>query len=191
MMRGNSIMAGPLLWVAVAAALEQGCILPQDDQVLPDLPPLRNTSPKILYERATPAKQGATVLLGNNCMDFPFEIAVEDPDKDTIRSKWFVDPDAKFSTPATDGETSGMPARVVRPVQGQFYAQNGRLALPNTLGMNTHRVTVVIADREFVPAGIGLRLNDLPGPDGGTIKEVSTVVQYDWDVTTDPTTPCQ
>ncbi len=185
-MRGNSIMAGPLLWVALAATLVHGCLLPQDDQVFPVLPPFRNTSPRVDLAQISPDQNGATIQLGNNCS--PFVIAVKDPDKgDTIRSRWFVDPDKAFTTPATEGEAGSDP-RVIRPIRA-FYAPNGRLALPNPMGLNSHKVTVVIADREFQPEGIKLRLSEFI-IDGGVIKEESEPVTYTWEVATDPSTPC-
>lgn len=190
MTSGKSIMAGRLLWLLVAAAVEQGCVLPQDDQVLPNLPPAKNTAPRLVTEGATPAPRGSTIFLGNNCLDRPFAIGVIDPDEgDTIRSKWFVDNDEKFTTLAFDGAATG-PTRIVKPIP-LFYLPAQPLSQPNADGFNTHYVTVVVADREFLPGSIDLKLESFDLPDGGTVKQSSRTVQYTWNVLTDPTTPCQ
>ena len=79
----------------------------------------------------------------------------------------FVDPDAKFTTGSLEGtETGG----IVKPIPS-FYNPGQPLTVPNLMtGLNEHSVIVVVADREFLPGSINVKLRDFPLPDGGTVR---------------------
>jgi hypothetical protein len=86
------------LWVAL---LIEGCILPQDEVVLPQLPPTKDSPPRIV-KAIEPEDQVATVRAGfgqPGCEDLPvpFSVAVADSDlSDKISHVWYVDRDKKF-----------------------------------------------------------------------------------------------
>ncbi len=184
-------MAGRLLRVAVAALLTQGCLLPQEDPVLPDLPPKRNTPPELRFDTAVPARRNTVLNLDPLCpnKDRPFSIGVVDPDLgDTIYSRWYVDDDSKFTSLGVEGK--GLDPRPTVPERGilkpiEVFYSTGALLSPMA-----HFVTVVIADRPFPPEGINLVLGNLDLPDGGTTPDTTKTAQYTWEVITDRTT-CQ
>jgi hypothetical protein len=190
-MNAEKLMAGRLLSVAVAALLVHGCLLPQEDQVFDDLPPKKNSPPRILPGLERPASP-LLLELGDNCRHEPFSINVEDPDRaDRIRSKWFVDPDSMFtgvsfsSNTLTESQTTVRNAPIKSPTQ-LFSASS----LLDTIG--PHKVTVVIADGEF-ELGIQTspRTHVVVASDGGTlvIEDPSLIAYYTWSVTTTKT-PC-
>ncbi len=181
-------MAARLLTGVLAALLVQGCLIPQDDPLLPDLPPKRNTAPLLSDDSAAPAQQGRTLFLGDGCLpkDRPFQIGVKDPDLgDDIRSRWFVD-DLNFTQPSVEGNQLPRPTSpergIVTPLE-TLYASKLFSAGP-------HYVTVVVADREFIPGGIELKLETFDLPDGGSIPDSSKPAQHTWNVITDPS-PCR
>ena len=189
MMNGKRIMAGRLLCTALAAVLVQGCLIPQEDPVLPDLPPKRNTPPVLVLDSATPMKRGTTLFLNPSCMskDRRFAIAVVDPDLgDKIVTRWFVDHDDKFTTLPVNGTEFPSGAKfaergIAKPIE-LFYT-SGRLFDPP----GAHWVTVVISDRAFLPEGIDVTLGTFDLPDGGTTPDMTTTAQYTWEVITDKT----
>lgn len=94
-------LARLLLPVATSLFVE-GCLLPQEPNTFPDLPPKRNTPPRILPAGRTPDDKVATILIASaGCTDIPpaFSVQVVDEDVgdgpqpvyDTIQHQWFVD----------------------------------------------------------------------------------------------------
>lgn len=184
-MRDDRVMAGTLLRGALAALLVQGCLLPQEDPTLPDLPPKQNTPPELLEDTAFPARKDTLLRLSSLCAkkDRPFQIAVSDVDpSDTIESRWFVDDDRTFDTLPINGTSlpkSTVPARgVVRP--SELFYTTGKLIISGS-----HKVTVVVADRRFKSVGIDVQLDVFDLPDGGTVSDTTTTRNYMWDVITD------
>src|SRR4051812_39152025 len=93
-MNVKRIMAGGLLWLGCTAPLLQGCLIPQDDQVLQDLPPKKNSPPRIV---GTLPESPTTLQFGQGCNtaakhEDRFSVSVEDPDLgDAIQNRWIVD----------------------------------------------------------------------------------------------------
>jgi len=93
-------LAGVLLGLWMALFIE-GCILPQDEVVLPELPPTKDSPPRIV-KAIEPEDQVATVRAGfgqPGCEDLPvaFSVAVADSDlTDKISHVWYVDRAQKF-----------------------------------------------------------------------------------------------
>ncbi len=190
-MRDLNVMAGRLLWGAVAALLVQGCLIPQDDPVLPDLPQKKNTTPKLVAESARPKMRGFNIRLGAGCdcltcLERPFEIVVEDPDLgDVVSTRWFVDDDGKFLSVPLNGTGLGSSSEkrgIARPVNQLYTMTNLRVS-------GTHDVTVVVADRQFPAEGIEMTKELIPLPDGGSVEYLTSTSQYTWQVFTD-LTPC-
>jgi len=187
-------MAGLLLWTVVAFP-SAGCLVPQDDEVLPDLPPQRNSPPRILREATVPANRKLTVNTGAACKP-TFSVSVEDTDfdptsqtyKDTLRSRWFIDPNNEYtSTPGSivrEGNPVAPGTSLVRVVEAppQLIAALAGLS-------NEHRVEVWVTDGEFVefsePPPGGLRVVGKPAemPDGSTLENPAFYDSHEWLVT--------
>jgi hypothetical protein len=184
-------MAGRLLMVGMTALLVHGCLIPQDDPVLADLPPKKNTSPILLTPGAAPAQHDYILHLRSDCpnKDRPFSIGVVDPDlEDIIESRWYVDPSPLFDDTIPVSSES-FPKGTVKEERGSLRPLNLLYQAGSKLfTATTHSVTVVVTDRRFPPTGIVLDLANLDLPDGGTVKDSSLPVQYTWEVTTDLST---
>lgn len=187
-MHDQNVMAGRLLWVGVAALLVQGCLIPQDTPVLPDLPQKKNTTPTLLISSASPDKpKGNRINLSSGCnacekcRQRPFSIGVEDPDLgDEVTTRWFVD-DANFTSVPLNGKgLSNVSEKrgIAKPVE-QLYTMT-KLTVSGL-----HDVTVVVADRQFPPEGIEMSVEQIPLPDGGFVEYRSSTSQYTWEVFTD------
>src|SRR5581483_1077268 len=95
-------MGNPLIsrWLKLAGALlllgaMPSCLLPQEDDPLPDVPPVEDHRPLILLNQLQPGAPMATgqVISTNNCTDIKFRVFVEDEDvSDPISSMWRATP---------------------------------------------------------------------------------------------------
>lgn len=159
-----------------------GCLIPQDDQVLPELPPMKNRPPRVAAR--VPAsdvvehKQSAVPqCLAANAT---FSLTVEDPDTgDTLRSFWFVEKDETslpFTPQAVPPGTSE--ARIVAaPTSNAFTT-----ALAN-LQTGRRLLTVYVADRDIEEINNGeIRPVDteVTLPDGTTATNPGYFVQHTW-----------
>ncbi len=129
-----------------AAAGASGCLLPQDDQVLPRIPSSQNLPPIILDTQRKPIQTPTTVSIGPTCTP-EFQVLVKD-DSATIQHKWFVDPESDYIPPADgtnagyQGESQSGTAETIRVIKAPsaFFAY-----LKNQTG-GKHRVDVVVTD---------------------------------------------
>jgi hypothetical protein len=158
-------MATMLLWLSVAGG-QMACVLPQEDQIITELPGAANRPPRILPGIAEPPQRESTVQLGANCNRTNFSVQVDDPNPtDSIRALWFIDPNERYvqsgpNQPVIQGNP-GSPigaGSTVRLVQAntQFFA-----ALARFNDGRKHRVEVVVTDGEFIES-------ERPDPQGGT-----------------------
>jgi hypothetical protein len=169
------------------ALLVQGCLLPQDNQVLSPTPLYRNQVPRIVESTVLPG-QVTTLRLGTNCTRTLFSAVVEDRDiADRIRTRWFVDPSNTFTGYVLGGKAadpSSMAARLPTSPPPDLYETISPLTV-----QGQHRLTLVISDGEFTDG-----INTLPRVrvllDGGTFDEPTYTDSYTWFVTTD-LSPCQ
>ncbi len=189
------------LWGAVAALALGGCLLPQDDTVLPEIPRPKNTSPQILSVEPAPR---TTIRVGENCRcpDSPFRIFVRDPDPQEIRSRWFVDvpQGSKYGDfTYADGKRVQYQGSALRnaPVESPstLCAVNNSALLVPTTGRDPHFVEVFIADGEFEDFTadkdvVQVKPDVFPAPDGGTVHDEKRAVHLFWNVHSDPS-PCQ
>ena len=174
-------------WVGalVGAVIATGCLLPQDDQLLPD-PPIPVNSPPFLppVGELSPDYRGA-VNVGDNCKTQEFRILVDDPDKkDDLRVRCFLDP---TSTPSSGTLFEGVrkPANVDPPVVASCT-----LPVSNSVGLGVpgaHFVKMVVADGEL--HGEVAQTRPWPLPDGGILQISTFAISYLWPVTSQ-SQPC-
>lgn len=177
-------MAGLLLAAAVGA-LTSGCLIPQDDQVILDLPPKANRPIKIVSQEPVQRLKFAnsTTCASQNPA---FRLTAEDADvADVVYSMWFIDqgPDAqKYEPNIILGGTS--PRReVTAPNLSAF-----RSALAN-LNPGTHLLTAYVADWPFlepVDGKVGLVSRDETLADGGVLKDKGSFDSFTWVLDVEP-----
>jgi hypothetical protein len=182
-------------WVVAATALlgGTGCLLPQEEAVLPVVLPRRNSPPRIVGFEPS---QRFTLHLGDGCKLREFKVIIDDPDvSDSLRSRWFADRDpdrnefreGTFISPKSgEGTTRSQPA----------LPDNAIFSLPTLTRTGNHTLEVVIADGEFF-GGTGLiqtndavRKRQVVLPDGTQVEDESYSDSFTWVLTTD-LSPCQ
>jgi hypothetical protein len=151
----------PTFVVAVVAASLSGCGAP----AVPPAPTPTNDPVRIVFGSEMPS-QVLTFGVGPNCKPLTFSVVVADRDPaDRIRSLWFVDPNASFSTDPT----------VATPVTlsaGRAHVDMAFAADTPSLGtIGNHSMTVVVADGFFTTSDTGSHVGVEPRlvalPDGG------------------------
>lgn len=173
--KGAGTMA-VLLLLALGAALS-GCLVPQDDQVFPALPPKKNSAPKIVGEK--PVQRVTTVAVGPvtaGCPRVEFSVSVKDEDTaDTIRSIWFVDAAPDFRPTPSSPEFVGAPvfggSDLVRTVKAPASVIT---QLTGLIDGRSHRVDVWITDGEFAADSIDVTHPPVPLADGTTSFDCAT-----------------
>lgn len=143
--RGRPAMAG-LLLIALGCTPLLGCLFPQDEQVINELPPKRN-SPLRIKERQWHPNQRTTFLNSTFCRNEQFDLLVIDADlADVVTSRWFIDKtDDDVSTAFEPSPIrSGTAERIVTaPTISGF---TGALA---NLAPGVHTLTVYVTDSTF------------------------------------------
>lgn len=149
-----------------AATIASGCIIPQEDHVLEELPRRKNRPPRIIPERISPPEVRVPLKNGPECQ-VEFTVAVEDPDIDNIiRVAYFVDFDPTIEQNPTFGSPRELApsSSTVRPetVRASFKGSSLNTTL---FSVGRHFVDVIVSDT-------GLDDERLPGPatvfaDGG------------------------
>lgn len=182
---GRPAMAGMLLCLAACTSL-MGCLIPQDDQVIPELPPRKNTPPRIV---ATSPGINAKFFTTASCaaMNKPFSVTVADDDDDNLRSMWFIDYEPPMAAvtpfiPNAVPPTPGAPARVV----SEPTAQNFKSAMAN-LTAGTHLLSVYVADREFQEFnGLVLTVDRQLKVGDASVTDFGYVDSFTWVVKVEP-----
>ncbi len=171
-------MAG-LLLCAVSCAPLLGCIIPQDEQLIPELPPKRNGPIKIVNQE--PAEPRTRYFNSTQCpSDEPtFKLFVDDEDlTDSVFSLWFV------------GNTSTQPFNPTKVAGG---SRTRPVPAPSSLGFKsalanlpsgTAVLTVYVADTDFKEViGGQVSLADREPttlPDGNTVTDLGTMDSFTW-----------
>jgi hypothetical protein len=168
-------MAGLLLAVVVGP-LGSGCLLPQDDQVFPELPPRRNTPPRIV-NWAPEAR--AVYFSSTGCPNQAFSVTVVDDDtSDTLRALWFINR-TKDSQPYSSSPLfpSASATRTIPAPTGRFVTDLANLSV------GFHQVTVFVTDGDFREVVDGNISADRPPralPDGGLVDDVAFIDTFSW-----------
>lgn len=170
------------LLLALGASLcLAGCLLPQDEAVFPDLPPRRNTPPRILDY--APPDLVTSVFVGTSCVNTTFTLSVEELDtSDTLKSQWFID--RTRSSPSYQGASVPGPA-----TQRNIEAPASLLlGLGSFLDLQRHTVEAFITDSEFTETVGTATRAPVTLPDGGVLQDTGYVVTKAWFV---DVKPCQ
>lgn len=149
--RSGGGLATMLLWIAVVVT-HTACLIPQEDQIITELPRAANRPPRILQDLSKPEQRVSTVRVGTGCPRVPFEVQVDDPNTlDSIRAIWFIDPNDRYvaepGKPVIPGNpgilTSGGSTIRLLQANTQFFSQLAAFR-------GEHRVEVVVTDGEFI-----------------------------------------
>ena len=182
--KGAPAMAGLLLCVMVSTPL-LGCLIPQDDQVIPALPPKRNSALKIVSQE--PQEPRTTFYNSTSCLGLNpvFVLIAEDEDvADIVYSMWFVDK-SNASQPFRPNliPGGGSQRRSVTAPSSGFKS-----ALAN-LGAGTHLLTVYVADsafQEVVDGQVSVSRPDKVLPDGGVVADKGSIDNFTWVLDVEP-----
>ncbi len=185
--RGMPAMAGLLLTVLACMPMV-GCLFPQDEEVIPSLPPKRNGILRIV--RQLPAEPRTTFRNTSLCpsQNPVFALTITDEDVgDPVYSRWFI------------GGTNGQPFSPT-PVPGGSSA-NRNVTPPSSLGFKsalanlatgTETLTVFVADTDFQEVIDGkIALVPRAGPqvqlaDGGILLDEGSTDSFTWTLDVEP-----
>jgi hypothetical protein len=177
------------LGLGVAVWASGGCLIPQDESYLNELPIQRNRPPRIVEKQVQPSERIIRGY-GSDLCDLEFSVIVEDPDVgNRLTAYWFVDYDPNQPRGADQVvriEPKG--GKVVRDERASFQssfdsADFNRLNLPGD-----HVVEVVVSDTALVdrePQGTVIKL-----PDGNDFTDPGYTVTYAWFVRTEAGGDC-
>jgi hypothetical protein len=190
-------LAGALLLLGVMSS----CLLPQEDDPLPVLPPVENHRPQILTDLVEPAPMPpgspavgfiVDTVMQPKCPEPDYHVFVADEDLgDKITSVWRATP-LDGRKPGEwfrgDAESPGGGALVRTPAQ---IPQRGFFSAYPFTSAGAVRIDVLVCDTRFTftPDGQGnftvgedTHMTDLPLPDGGTTQQPAGVDSFTWDV---------
>jgi len=162
-------------WLAVLALGLEGCLLPQNDSILQDIPPPVNRPPAILEAQVQPSPRVFTVDGGAGCPALTFSAPVQDPDVgDTLYYDYYVDSLADTGQVAQGTiPPSGSAVRAEAASYTVNFGTAGPLQTPGE-----HFVEVLVADGPLVNGSPVPRT--VPLADGGTRVDATFAVSYVW-----------
>jgi hypothetical protein len=166
-------------WVALGVLLvAAGCLVPQDDTILEDIPPPVNLPPSIVESEVQPASRIFTVDGGTGCPALVFSAPVQDPDlQDILYYDYYVDSLADTGQVAQGTvQPSGSLVRTETATYTVDFADAGKVQTPGT-----HYVEVLVADGPLVN-GVPIP-RTVVLPDGGTRIDATFTASYVWLVT--------
>jgi hypothetical protein len=170
------------------AMVASGCLLPQDDALIPDVPKAKNRYPRIIKETLLPGSPHTIEISDQACKQTDFGAFVEDPDiGDVINVRWFVEAPSDHSGPVYPDtiSPSSTPIRNTR-VTARREMLSALLALELD---SPHKVELWIADGTF-GQGVETLQREERLSDGGTIKDLTYTDTYTWSVTVKRVTTC-
>ena len=165
--KGAPAMAGLLLFALCCTPL-LGCIIPQDEQLIGELPPKRNGP--IAIKRTDPPTVRTTWYNSTSCpsLEPSFKLTVEDEDLgDVMSSLWFIG-DTNTQPYAPTPLPGGSNPRNVFPPSSLGF----KSALANLIAGSAAVLTVYVADTSFqevVGGQVALVPRDTKLPDGGSL----------------------
>ena len=185
-----------LLLLGCLTLMESACLLPQDDTVLPDLPPKKNSPLRVLAPSIKPEQRKTTIHVGTvseTCPRPEFSMTVSDDDTaDPIRSLWFVDPTPNYEPTSTNPVFSGGVIFGGTSVTRQVTAPNAMLTFLNGLvDGKEHLVEAWVTDSEFDPNAPPTSVSrpDRTLPDGTIVPDIAYTDSNVWVVTVEDCAP--
>lgn len=185
-----------LLLLGCLALIQSACLLPQDDTVLPDLPPKKNSPLRVLAPSIKPEQRKTTIQVGTvseTCPRPEFSMQVSDDDTgDRIRSQWFVDPRPNYEPTATNPVFSGGTIFGGTSVTRQVTAPNAMLTfLTGLVDGKEHLVEAWVTDGEFDPNAPPTSVSHDPQtlPDGTVVTDTAYTDSNVWVVTVEECAP--
>lgn len=178
---GQMFVAGRLLWLGLALS---SCLLPQNDEPLPEIPPPANRPPRIVPQTVFPP---LSFVHNTNPLCMPQEVKAFVDDEDTldrIRIRWYVyDENGVLTGPQVQDPMSLPGGSSVRrqaiPVPRDVFTRT-IISMTGT----ARRLQLIVADGEFTTTMSGA-LDTLPKlpeplPDGGSIEDKTYLDTYTW-----------
>lgn len=173
-----------VLTLTLSTLLISGCIVPQDDYVLEDLPLKKNRPVRIIPQQIAPANNVIELKNGAGC-SIEFSVAVEDPDVDNvIRASFFIDFDRTVTNnPSVNRDIFPTSSATVRPTFARV-TYTGSDPNINLFTVDTHTVDIFVTDtsldekREARPASTFA--------DGGAVRDQGFTDSFTWYVNTVP-----
>jgi hypothetical protein len=157
----------------------QGCLIPQDDVVFPNLPDQKNLPLQIKGHTPGPDRE-QTVIAGDKCIATSTPIGVtvfeQNVDDSTI-SQWYID--RTNNSGFVDGDTTfgGSTQRIISASGAVIRA------LGTKADGKRHTLEVFVTDGDkFVPGEVGTATKRPYGvaPDGGILADTAYVDTYLW-----------
>ncbi len=178
------------LGLGIAAWVAGGCLLPQEEEYLNELPTPRNRPPRIVEKQVQPPDRIIRGYGSDELCELQFSVVVEDPDLgDELSAHWFIDYDPSQPRGADNVDTIGSGAR---PVRDQFSYFNPKFNSVEFSRLNTpgdHVVEVVVSDNGLVGREPNAFIHKLQ--DGTDFKDPGYTATYVWFVRTEPGGGCQ
>lgn len=182
--KGSRAMAGLLLCVVVCTPL-LGCLIPQDEQVIGELPPKRNSPLKIVSQE--PQEPRTTFYNSTACLGLnpTFKLIAEDEDlADPVFSMWFVD--------KSNASQPFQPSRIEGGMQRRSVTAPSSLGFKSALanlGAGTHLLTAYVADSNFlepIDGQVTVFRPDRVLPDGTKVPDKGSIDNFTWVLDVEP-----
>ena len=160
-----------------------GCVLPQEESYLSELPIPPNRPPRIVENQVQPSERIIRGY-GTSLCQLDFSVIVEDPNLgDVISTNWWVDYDPVHPRGADSSDTLAPGQTAVRDERATFHStfNSAGFNLLNTPG--DHVVEVVISDTPL--QGRDPKPNIIRLPDGTTFSDPGYSTSYVWFVRTE------
>jgi hypothetical protein len=168
-------VAAALLWLCLVAA--QGCLIPQDDVVFPDLPDQKNLPLQIKGHTPGPDRE-QTVFVGDGCATpTSISVTVVEPNADdSTTSVWYVD--RTTTSPQADQEITtygGSNQRIVVAPGGVYRS------LKAAIDGKRHVLEVFVTDGNFTPGDVTTASRPPYGrTDAGLLSDPAYVDTFLW-----------
>ncbi len=177
------------LALGAALGLLGGCLIPQEESFLSELPMQRNRPPRIVEKQVQPSERIIRGYGSDTCT-LEFVVVVEDPDvADTLTAHWFVDYDPSQPRGADRLVTiSPKGGTVVRDERAYLRLNFDSTDIPRLNTPGDHVVEVVVADKALVgrdPVSETIQL------DGVSYEDPGYTATYAWFVRTEDGRLCR
>lgn len=167
------------LGLAVAALVWSGCLIPQDDTFLAELPEQKNRPPRIIEQQVQPTQRFTREFGGADGCELDFSVKVEDPDVDDILYvRWSVDDQPQPHRTETRLANNGIAQRgEAATLHISLLAADSPLSRPGPHVVEAMVADGIVAEGKPQPDIINL-------PDGGTLEDPVYLDTYAWFVNT-------